>query len=146
MVPSKHPEIIYFPSGEKQTELTKSSCPYRDRDNFPVYEFQILMVLSSDPEIIYFPSGEKQTEVTPLSCPIRSGLMEKLTPFRQVLTIFALIKLILVKLTFVKFAWLKLVSWNIPEFKLAFFISILLKSFPEKLYYAATNKVMLLEA
>ncbi len=71
MVLSPDPEIIYFPSGEKQTEATPLSCPYRVCDTYPVYESQILMVLSPDPEIIYFPSGEKQTEVTQLSCPYR---------------------------------------------------------------------------
>lgn len=61
IVLSAEPETILFPSGEKHTQLTFFTCPFKFLINVP-YKSQILIVFK-EPETTLFPSGEKITQL-----------------------------------------------------------------------------------
>src|SRR5262249_34837892 len=69
-VPSRLPEASLFPSGEKITEETLSSCSPRASSSCPLAISHSFTVRSSLPEASFFPSGEKATEETIFECPL----------------------------------------------------------------------------
>jgi hypothetical protein len=62
--------MIYFPFGEKATEVTYFLYPLIVIANSPVFRSQTFMVLSFDPLAIYLLSGEIAIEPISFLCPL----------------------------------------------------------------------------
>jgi hypothetical protein len=80
-VKSRDPEHTYTPSGENDTLLTPSSCPFNVRIRLPVRVAHNFTVLSYDPEQMYFPSEENDTLKTQSVCPVNTFGSLSLPPF-----------------------------------------------------------------
>jgi hypothetical protein len=62
---SSEPDAIFFPSGEKATDMTKLVWPSNGPWMLdPVSASQTRSVLSNEPDTIFFPSREKAVDVT----------------------------------------------------------------------------------
>ena len=70
VVQSHELEAMYSPSGENETEVTRSAWPSKGFSAAsPVLTFQSQIVRSFEPEARCFPSGENEIDVIEPVCP-----------------------------------------------------------------------------